>query len=77
MDNITGMLHSFYLLGADPNDAVKDFSRSPFYVPESKPVDELLDEMKEGMAGMAVVVDEYGGAVGAITLGGYIGRSGW
>ena len=68
VDNITGMLHSFYLLGADPNEAVKNFSQSPFYVPESKPVDELLDEMKEGLAGMAVVVDEYGGAVGAITL---------
>jgi len=68
VDNITGMLHSFYLLGADPNDALKNYSQTPFYVPESKPVDELLDEMKEGLAGMAVVVDEYGGAVGAITL---------
>lgn len=68
VDNITGMLHSFYLLGADPNDALKSYSQPPFYVPESKPVDELLDEMKEGLAGMAVVVDEYGGAVGAITL---------
>jgi CBS domain containing-hemolysin-like protein len=68
VDNITGMLHSFYLIGADPNDRVKNFSRPPFYVPESKLVDELLDEMKEGRAGMAVVVDEYGGAVGVITL---------
>jgi len=68
VDNITGMLHSFYLLGADPNERVKNFSRVPFYVPESKLVDELLDEMKEGRAGMAVVVDEYGGAVGVIAL---------
>ena len=68
VDNITGMLHSFYLLGADPNDEVKNFTRQPFYVPESKLVDELLDEMKEGRAGMAVVVDEYGGAVGVIAL---------
>jgi len=68
VDNITGMLHSFYLLGVDPNDALKNYSQPPFYVPESKLVDELLDEMKEGRAGMAVVVDEYGGAVGAITL---------
>jgi magnesium and cobalt exporter, CNNM family len=68
VDNITGILHSFYLLGADPNEAVKNYVRPPFYVPESKPVDELLDEMKEGRAGMAVVVDEYGGAVGVITL---------
>ncbi len=68
VDNITGMLHSFYLLGADEHSTVKQYAKTPFYVPESKPVDELLDEMKEGKAGMAVVVDEYGGAVGAITL---------
>ncbi|MEQ9620058.1 MAG: hemolysin family protein [Deltaproteobacteria bacterium] len=68
VDNITGMLHSFYLLGADPNEKIKGFARPPFYVPESKLVDELLDEMKEGRAGMAVVVDEYGGAVGVIAL---------
>ncbi len=68
VDNITGMLHSFFLLGADPNEEVKNYARHPFYVPESKLVDELLDEMKEGRAGMAVVVDEYGGAVGVIAL---------
>jgi len=68
IDNITGMLHSFNLLTADPNEEVKRYSYPPFYVPESKLVDELLDEMKEGRAGMAVVVDEYGGAVGVITL---------
>lgn len=68
VDNIAGMLHSFYLLGADPNEKVKNFARLPFYVPESKLVDELLNEMKEGRAGMAVVVDEYGGAVGVIAL---------
>ncbi len=68
VDNITGMLHSFYLLGADPNEKVKGIAKPPFYVPESKLVDELLDEMKVGRAGMAVVVDEYGGAVGVIAL---------
>lgn len=68
IDNITGMLHSFYLLDADPGDTVKMYADQPFYVPESKLVDELFDEMKEGRAGMAVVVDEYGGAVGVITL---------
>ena len=68
VDNITGMLIAFYLLGANPQEPVKNYSRPPFFVPESKPVDELLDEMKKGRAGMAVVVDEYGGAVGVITL---------
>ncbi|MFQ5787986.1 MAG: hemolysin family protein, partial [Thermodesulfobacteriota bacterium] len=68
VDNITGMLIAFYLLGANPQEPLKNYSRPPFFVPESKPVDELLDEMKKGRAGMAVVVDEYGGAVGVITL---------
>ncbi|MCL4246498.1 MAG: DUF21 domain-containing protein, partial [Candidatus Dadabacteria bacterium] len=61
VDNITGMLHSFYLLGENPDEKVKSFARPPYYVPESKFVDELLDEMKEEIAGLAVVVDEYGG----------------
>jgi putative hemolysin len=68
VDNITGMLIAFYLLGANPEEPVRNHARTPFYVPETKLVDELLDEMKKGRAGMAVVVDEYGGAVGVITL---------
>ena len=69
IDNITAILHSFYLLGdINPDDIVNKYALKPFYVPESKLVNELLDEMKEGRTGMAIVVDEYGGAVGAITL---------
>ncbi|MGB7292442.1 MAG: hemolysin family protein [Thermodesulfobacteriota bacterium] len=68
IDHITGILIAFYLLGAGPDEPIKNYSRPPFFVPETKAVDELLDEMKRGLAGMAVVVDEYGGAVGVITL---------
>ena len=69
IDNITAVLHSFYLLGdISPDDPISKYALKPFYVPESKLVNELLDEMKEGRTGMAIVVDEYGGAVGAITL---------
>lgn len=70
IDNITGILNSFYLLGPNitPQDDVKKYALSPYYVPETKLVNNLLDEMKVGRAGMAVVVDEYGGAVGIITL---------
>jgi CBS domain containing-hemolysin-like protein len=68
VDNITGMIYAFDLLGAKPDEPIKNLSRTPFYVPETKPVDELLDEMKKGGAGMAIVVDEYGGAVGVVSL---------
>lgn len=70
IDNITGILNSFYLLGPSiqAEEKVEKYSLTPFYVPESKLVNNLMDEMKVGRAGMAVVVDEYGGAVGIITL---------
>ena len=69
VDNITGILNSFYVLGEqDLDKSVEQYALAPFYVPESKLVNELMDEMKGGRAGMAVVVDEYGGSVGIITL---------
>lgn len=68
IDNITGVLHSFFILGADPEDQIKKYAQPPFFVPDSKRVDELMDEMKKGKGGMAIVVDEYGGAIGAVTL---------
>ncbi|HSG32501.1 MAG TPA: hemolysin family protein [Thermodesulfobacteriota bacterium] len=68
IDNITGMLHSFYILGAEPSDKINIYAQPPFFVPDSKRVDELMDEMKTGKGGMAIVVDEYGGAIGAVTL---------
>lgn len=68
IDNITGVLHSFFILGAPPSDIIKRYAQPPFFVPDSKKVDELMDEMKRGKGGMAIVVDEYGGAIGAVTL---------
>ena len=69
VDNITGILNSFYVLGEqDLDQSVEQYAIPPFYVPESKLVNELMEEMKGGRAGMAVVVDEYGGSVGIITL---------
>lgn len=69
IDNIKGILHAFYLLGYEKsNDPVRKYVRPAYYVPESKLVNELLDEMKEERITMAVVVDEYGGAVGILTI---------
>lgn len=69
IDNIKGILHAFYLLGYErSSDPVRKYTRPAYYVPESKLVSELLDEMKEERITMAVVVDEYGGAVGILTI---------
>ncbi len=69
VDNITGILNSFSVLGEqDLDKSVESYALAPLYVPGSKPVNKLMEEMKGGRAGMAVVVDEYGGSVGIITL---------
>ena len=47
---------------------VETVMRPPYYVPESKPVDDLLKEMQARRQHVAVVVDEYGGTAGLITI---------
>ncbi len=47
---------------------VADLMRQPYYVPETKRLDDLLREMQRGRIHLAVVVDEYGGSTGIVTL---------
>jgi CBS domain containing-hemolysin-like protein len=55
--------------GADtPAPRVEELMRPATFVPESKPVDELLREMQASRTHMAVVVDEYGGFAGLVTI---------
>ena len=42
--------------------------REPYFVPESKEIDELFKEMKTNKIHMAIVIDEYGGTAGVITM---------
>jgi CBS domain containing-hemolysin-like protein len=50
------------------NTKVEELMRSPTFVPESKPVDELLREMQARRTHMAIVIDEYGGTAGLVTI---------
>ena len=50
------------------DDAVDPLLRPPVFVPESKPVDDLLREMQQGSFHMALVVDEFGGIAGLVTI---------
>ena len=53
----------------DPQDReLSSIVRDPLYVPEVMKVDDLLQEMQRVGAHMAIVVDEYGGAVGVVTI---------
>ncbi len=67
--NIVGILNTFDLLGV-PDDMVyiRDLIKPPYYVPASKKVDDLLKELQHRDMHIAVVVDEYGGSIGIVTI---------
>jgi len=70
-DTITGILYIKDLLphlSAMDSFDWKSLVRPPFFVPENKPINDLLQEFQEKKIHMAVVVDEYGGTSGIITL---------
>ena len=72
IDNVVGMLYAKDLLKIHGNTSekvtIKKFLRDTYFVPESKKVDELLAEMQANGIHIAVVVDEYGGMAGLVTL---------
>ncbi len=74
LDNIVGIVAiKDVLMALATNPAAVDVSiegliRSPFFVPESRSISALLTEMREQQIQMAVVLDEYGGTAGAVTL---------
>ncbi len=72
VDNVLGLLYAKDLLrvwreGGTLQD-LKNLLRPAYFVPEAKKVDELLAEMQSQRIHMAVVVDEYGGVAGLVTL---------
>lgn len=67
--NIIGIVHAFDLLTAQrETQTLKDLMRPAPYVPSSAPIDELLKQLRAEGKSIAVVVDEYGGAVGIVTI---------
>jgi putative hemolysin len=75
LDNIVGILYAKDLLpylkrnGSEPPQIeIRKLARPAVYVPETKRVDELLHEMQIAKRHIAIVVDEYGGTAGLITL---------
>lgn len=71
IDNTIGMLYAKDLLQCWPNlesIRLRDILRPAYYVPETKPVDELLQELQQRKVHIAIVVDEYGGLAGLLTI---------
>ncbi|MCB0280969.1 MAG: HlyC/CorC family transporter [Calditrichae bacterium] len=73
IDNITGILHIKDLLPLIKRRTFSDFditkiTNPPYFVPEQKKINELLREFRTERIHMAIVVDEYGGTAGIVTL---------
>jgi len=72
LDQILGILYvkdMVEFLGAEANDfELKNILRKPIVVPDTKPVQELLADFQTSEVHMAVVIDEYGGTAGLVTI---------
>lgn len=72
IDNIVGLLYAKDLLKywGSPEEAVsvRSIMRYPYFIPESKNLEELLQEFKCKRVHLAIVIDEYGGTSGLVTI---------
>jgi putative hemolysin len=69
VDSIVGTVHASGLMGVENrNQSVKRLMRKPYIVPETKPVDDILPELQQSGEHFAVMVDEYGGVSGILTM---------
>ncbi|HAU36086.1 MAG TPA: hypothetical protein DCX07_00015 [Phycisphaerales bacterium] len=71
IDNIVGVLYAKDLLAqvqAETPLALRELMRKPFFVPETKPLNDLLREFKGRKVHLAIVLDEYGGTAGLVSI---------
>lgn len=68
IDKIIGILNSFDILDENGNKKIKPFIRAAFYVPPKMSVSVLLEQLQSTGNNMAIVVDEFGGAEGIVTI---------
>ncbi len=69
VDNIIGIVHLKDVLSTDKqNFKLVDIIQKPYFIPETKKVLELLREMQNKKLKMAIVIDEYGGTAGVVTI---------
>jgi putative hemolysin len=71
LDRVVGVIHSKEILDylANPGDfSLRQLARPPYFVPEAKPIESLLQAFRRKHLHLAMVVDEYGGVEGIVTL---------
>ena len=67
-DDIKGILYVKDVLNKPQDTKIADLIREPFYVPETMKINELFNELKLQKIQIAIVVDEYGGTAGLVTM---------
>lgn len=68
VDKVVGVLNALELLDVEPHKPIKSFIRDVRFVPPSKDISELLLDLRKDGDTVAVVVDEFGGAAGLVTM---------
>lgn len=68
VDKVVGVLNVLELLNVDPQEPIQSFVHEVRFVPASKSVSELLMDLRQDGDTVAVVVDEFGGAEGLVTI---------
>lgn len=68
IDNIQGVLYIKELLRAKSTTKIKKLIKDALFVPETKRIDELFKDMQKNKMQMAIVLDEYGGTAGLVTM---------
>ena len=71
LDDITGVVHAKAILAAlreDPSRPLKEVLRPPLFVPGTRKIEDVLGDMKRQRTHLALVLDEYGGTAGLVTM---------
>lgn len=72
IDEVIGILYTKDLLRqmreGNDNVPIREFVREPYFIPETKKLDDLLSEFRQNHNHMAIVVDEYGSVAGLVTI---------
>lgn len=70
IDDIRGIIYikDILLYKKDENRKIKELIKQAYFVPESKPVDELFEDLRKNKKQIAIAIDEYGGTSGIVTM---------
>jgi CBS domain containing-hemolysin-like protein len=71
IDKIVGIVHAKDVLPLVANNkpfALKDIIRKPYFIPETKKINDLMAELKQQRIQIAIILDEFGGTAGMVTL---------